>query len=76
MTEESQQRKALRMAVEALKPFDRALEKAHNVISSGTPYSDQISHVVRATTYWLSYQDFDRLHDVITAAEKALGDKT
>jgi hypothetical protein len=75
MTEESQQRKALRQAVIALMPFMKAIEYGEKTITNNSTGSMRIGHVIRAASCALSYHDFMQAAQAITAAEKALGGK-
>ena len=46
--------------VTALEPFANALVKAEETISQEVSGVNRSSHVIRTTTYWLSYNDFAR----------------
>ncbi len=47
----------------AIAPFVRAFQEAHNVISEASPHRE--SHILRAVTYWLSYNNFSRLEKLL-----------
>jgi hypothetical protein len=66
---------ALKMCVEALKPFSMALKASEKTIVEDMPASDRVSHVVRCTTYWLSYRNYQSATEAITAAEAVLEGK-
>jgi hypothetical protein len=51
---------------EALKPFKKAFIAAEETIG---PVRDRVSHVVKVTSYWLSYNDFVRAVEALTAYE-------
>lgn len=54
--------------VDALKPFAAAFNKAEKVIEKDADHD--LCHIVRATTFWLSYDDFLKAVSALTEWRK------
>lgn len=65
-------KKTCEKLVQALEPFAAAFGEAEGLIQKDAKHRS--AHVVRSTTYWLSYNDFRRAHETVSD-HRAQGEK-